>query len=146
MNYAVHSLSDEEVTIADWLARSESLHRVLRPGLPRDYQAYLRLMFSEGARMVVLHEAEVPKAIALYRVLHTTFSGRRFYVDDLVTVESERGRGYGAALLRWCEEAARTSGCDTFSLDSGVQRTAAHRFYFRHGLAITAFGFAKPLR
>lgn len=146
MGYSVHRLSDDEATISDWLARTESLHRVLRPDLPGDYQAYLRLMFSEGARMAVLHEAGVPKAVAVYRILHTTFNGRRFYVDDLVTVEQERGRGYGAALLQWCEDAARTDGCDTFSLDSGVQRAAAHRFYFRRGLAIMAFGFAKPLR
>ena len=146
MSYAIHRLSDDEATIADWLARSESLHRVLRPDLPRDYQAYLRLMFSEGAQMAVLHEAGAPKAVAVYRIQHTTFSGRRFYVDDLVTVENERGKGYGAALLRWCEDAARSQGCDTFALDSGVQRAAAHRFYFRQGMAIMSFGFAKPLR
>jgi GNAT superfamily N-acetyltransferase len=102
-------------------------------------------MFSEGARMAVLHEAEMPKALAVYRIHHTTFSGRRFYVDDLVTLEHERGNGYGAALLQWCEEAARTQGCESFGLDSGVQRAAAHRFYFRQGMAITAFSFAKPL-
>lgn len=146
MSYAVHRLSDDEATMADWLARAEPLHRALRPNLPREYQAYLRLMFSEGAQMAVLHEAETPKAIAVYRIHHTTVSGRRLYVDDLVTAEEERGRGYGAALLLWCEETAREHGCDAFSLDSGVQRAAAHRFYFRHGLTINAFAFAKPLR
>lgn len=145
MRYAVHSLCDEEATIADWLVRTEPLHRVLRPDLPLEYQAYLRLMFSEGAQMAVLHEAEVPKAVAVYRIHHTTFNGRRFYIDDLVTAEDERGKGYGAALLRWCEDAARTRGCDMFTLASGVQRAAAHRFYFRQGLSIVAFGFAKPL-
>ena len=141
----VHRLQDDEATVADWLRRSERLHRTLRPALPTDYEDYLRRMFSEGAQMAVLHEAEMPKAVAVYRIQYTTFGGRRCYVDDLVTVENERGKGYGAALLQWCEDRARQSGCDTFALDSGVQRAAAHRFYFRHGLAIMSFGFSKPL-
>lgn len=145
MNHAVHLLQDDEPLIAAWLERSERLHRSLRPALPIDYEGYLRRMFSEGAQMAVLHEAETPKALAVYRIQHTTFNGRRFYVDDLVTMENARGKGYGAALLKWCEDVARTQGCDTFSLDSGVQRAAAHRFYFKHGLTIMAFGFAKPL-
>jgi GNAT superfamily N-acetyltransferase len=131
--------------MAEWLAQTESLHRQLRPALPIEYQAYMRLMFSEGAHMVVLHEAAVPKAIAVYRIHQTTYCGRRFYIDDLVTIETERSRGFGAALLHWCEEEARAKGCDTFTLDSGVQRMAAHRFYFRHDMAITAFNFSKSL-
>ena len=95
--------------------------------------------------MAVLHEAKAPKALAVYRILHTTFNGRRFYVDDLVTVEGERGRGYGSTVLRWLEDQARANGCHIFALDSGVQRAAAHRFYFRQGMSIMAFGFAKPM-
>ena len=36
-------------------------------------------------------------------------------------------------------------GCPALSLDSGIQRARAHRFYFREGLAITTFGFTKSL-
>ncbi len=146
MSDSIHIVSNDTATIGDWLIRTEPLHRVLRPDLPTDYQAYLRLMFSEGAKMAALHEAGVPKALAVYRILHTTFSGRRFYVDDLVTVEGERGRGYGSTVLQWLEDQARANGCQTFSLDSGVQRAAAHRFYFRQGMSIMAFGFSKSLR
>ena len=143
---SIHIVSDDEATITDWLTRTEPLHRTLRPDVPSDYQAYLRLMFSEGAKMAVLHASGVPKALAIYRILHTTFNGRRFYVDDLVTVEHARGRGYGSTVLRWLEDQARANFCHTFSLDSGVQRAAAHRFYFRQGMSIMAFGFAKPIR
>jgi GNAT superfamily N-acetyltransferase len=143
---SIHIVSDDEATLTDWLMRTEPLHRVLRPDLPTDYQTYLRLMFSEGAKMAALHEAGVPKALTVYRILHTTFNGRRFYVDDLVTVEGERGRGYGSTVLRWLEDQARENGCQAFALDSGVQRSAAHRFYFRQGMSIMAFGFSKSLR
>ena len=131
--------------IAVWLRRSERLHRTLRPALPADYEGRLRQMFSEGARMAILHLSDAPKALAVYRIHHTTFQGLRFYLDDLVTDEGERGRGLGTALLDWCVAKARAERCDTFALDSGVQRAAAHRFYFRHGLTVTSFGFTKAL-
>lgn len=146
MNEAVHVLQDDEATITAWLRRSEPLHRVLRPSLPADYEGYLRRMFLEGAQMAVLHDAGEPRALAVYRMHHTTFQGRRFYLDDLVTDEKQRGQGLGAALIDWCEAKARAEQCDTFALDSGVQRAAAHRFYFRHGFTVGSFGFSKNLR
>lgn len=86
--------------------------------------------------MAVMPSFEETKALAVYRIHQTTFQGRRFYLDDLVTGEEERGQGLGATLLDWCVTRARTERCDTFALESGVQRTAAHRFYLRHGLEI----------
>ena len=146
MHDVVHLLQDDGTTVSAWLRRCERLHRTLRPDLPADYEPYLRLMFSEGARMAVLHRCEEPKALAVYRIHHTSFQGRRCYVDDLVADEGQRGQGLGATLLDWCVAKARSERCDTFALDSGVQRAAAHRFYFRHGLTIASFGFVKPLR
>ena len=99
-----------------------------------------------SARMAVLPEFNRPKALAVYRIHHTTFQGLRFFVDDLVTEEAARGQGFGSALLDWCVGKARAGRCDTFALDSGVQRTAAHRFYFRHGLVIRSFAFSKDIR
>lgn len=142
---AVHLLQDDPATIGEWLRRAERLHRTLRTALPADYDGYLRRMFGEGAQMAVLHVSGEPKALAVYRIHHTTFQGLRFYLDDLVTDEGERSRGLGAALLDWCAAKARTERCETFALDSGVQRAAAHRFYFRQGLTIASFGFTKPV-
>ncbi len=139
--HAVHRLDDDPATCGDWLRRAEPLPRTLRPHLPAEYEGYLRTMFAEGAAMAVLHHSGAPRALAVYRMQHTTFHGLRFYLDDLVTDAAARGQGLGGALLDWCIRTAREAGCDTFALDSGVQRAAAHRFYFRHGLTIGSFGF-----
>jgi GNAT superfamily N-acetyltransferase len=106
----------------------------------------MRQMFKEGAEMVTLMKNSEAKSLAVYRCHHTTFHGFRFYLDDLVTDESERGRGYEQKIISWCEARARERGCDTFDLESGVQRPMTHRFYFREGLTIFAFGFTKPVR
>lgn len=127
------------------IGRSEGLHRQLRPQLPEAYRGHLEDMLREGARLTVLFEGEEPRSLAVWRTHLSTYAGRRFHVDDLVTDEHARSRGFGGKLLSWLEGRARELGCDTFALDSGVQRGAAHRFYFRAGLAILSFGFAKPL-
>jgi GNAT superfamily N-acetyltransferase len=128
------------------LSAAAALHRSFRPNLPSDYEGYMRRMFAEGAGMVVATVDGVVKSIAVYRCHHTTFHGLRFYVDDLVTCESDRGKGYGRTVLAWCEQRARERRCDSFDLESGVQRPRTHQFYFREGLTIFAFGFSKPLR
>jgi GNAT superfamily N-acetyltransferase len=72
-------------------------------------------------------------------------SGRTLYVDDLVTDETRRSRGYGKAMLDWLQTHARDAGCATFSLDSGTHRQEAHAFYFRERMRITSLHFAKKL-
>ena len=48
-------------------------------------------------------------------------------------------------LLDWLAEEAKEHGCGQLHLDSGVQRRDAHRFYFREGMGITSFHFAKEV-
>jgi GNAT superfamily N-acetyltransferase len=75
------------------------------------------------------------------------FSGRTLYVDDLVTNENTRSRGYGGQLLTWVAKQAKAEGCGRLTLDSGVEKMHAHRFYHRMGMAITAhhFTWLRPL-
>jgi len=128
-----------------WLARAEAVHRQLRPHLPQDYADKMRSVFAQGGRMIVAVEGEAVRGLAVYRVYENTFDGRFMYVDDLVTDEAQRSKGTGRALLNWAEARARKLECARLTLDSGVQRQAAHRFYFREGYAITSFHFAKTL-
>jgi GNAT superfamily N-acetyltransferase len=139
-------VSDDLDRYGGYLSSAAELHRTLRPNLPVDYETYMRRMFDEGAEMAILTVQGQIKSLAVYRCHHTTFHGFRFYVDDLVTEEGQRGQGFGRKILAWCETRARQRGCDTFDLESGVQRPRTHQFYFREGLTIFAFGFTKPLR
>jgi GNAT superfamily N-acetyltransferase len=137
--------SDGSVVEAAWLARAEPVHRQLRTSLPADYAARLRAVFANGARMSVATEQAAVRGVALWRVIENTHEGRRLYVDDLVTDEAHRSRGVGRALLQHLERHARNLQCDVLALDSGTQRTEAHRFYFREGMVIPSFCFRKNL-
>ena len=131
---------------AGWLEKSESVHRQLRPQLPAAYAARMREIFAAGGRMaVVVTDGEVV-SVAVWRLIEDTNTGRRVYVDDLVSDAARRSKGAGRLLLNWLEDKARHLGCAALTLDSGVQRHDAHRFYFREGMTILAYSFRKALK
>jgi GNAT superfamily N-acetyltransferase len=104
-----------------------------------------RQMVDEKWRLAYIEDGEKVAAVAGFRLLECLSSGKTLYVDDLVTAEDRRSQGFGRRLMAWLERQAGEQGCATFSLDSGTQRTGAHRFYFRQGLPIVGFHFAKKL-
>jgi GNAT superfamily N-acetyltransferase len=139
------SITDDrrEVALPGWLARAEGVHRQLRPKLPADYPAKMRLVFAQGGEMCVAAVGEEVAGLAVFRVFENTHVGARFYVDDLVTDERRRSGGIGRALVAWLEAQARSRGCPGLDLESGTHRTGAHRFYFREGFVIPSFSFRK---
>ncbi|MBN8474215.1 GNAT family N-acetyltransferase [Sulfuritalea sp.] len=136
---------DGSLVEQEWLSRAEPVHRQLRDGLPADYAGRLRVVFANGGRMSVATEAQAVRGVAVWRLIENTYEGRRLYVDDLVTDAAHRSRGVGRALFHHLERHARNLQCDVLALDSGTQRTGAHRFYFREGMVIPAFCFRKNL-
>jgi GNAT superfamily N-acetyltransferase len=130
---------------APWLERAEAVHRELRTALPADYRTKMQRVFTGGGRMVVAAEGDAVCGLAVWRVHENTAIGVHLYVDDLVTAEARRSLGVGHALMQWLEQRARELACAALVLDSGTQRTRAHRFYFREGLAVVCFNFSKDL-
>jgi GNAT superfamily N-acetyltransferase len=127
------------------LRQGEALHRQFRPHIPGDYLAHLRAMAGEGAGVMQLVDADEVCAIAVWRTYLTTYCGRRFEIDDLVTAEHRRSKGHGATLMRALDAKARALSCDVVMLTSATWRTQAHRFYLRERFTIGAFLFARPL-
>ena len=81
--------------------------------------------------------------LAVYRWHENSYDGMKFYIDDLVTDDARRSEGVGHGLIEHLEAVAREVGADGLVLDSGTQRTQAHKFYFREGFVIPAFNFKK---
>lgn len=135
-----------EAVTEEEVAATYPVLRELRPHLPEEgYPDRVRRMRESGYRLAaVIGEGEA-RAVAGFRVQEFLAWGRLLYVDDLVTAEESRSRGYGKMLLDWLETEARERGCEQLHLDSGVQRAAAHRFYFREGMGIASFHFARTL-
>jgi GNAT superfamily N-acetyltransferase len=97
----------------------------------------------EGYRVAAVFEDGEPRAVAGYRLLTNMISGLHMYVDDLVTAERWRSHGYGRRLNEYLVDLARSKGCRSIQLDSGVHRGDAHRFYFREQYRVTSFHFGR---
>ena len=142
-------MSDVKIAQGDAdIARCFAVMRQLRPHLKDEAEFIARVrqqMAEDHFSLVYVEDGGTVAALAGFRIQNFLHSGKTLYVDDLVTNEASRSKGFGETLLAWMENHARQQGCETFSLDSGTQRTGAHKFYFRHGLLITAFHFAKKL-
>jgi GNAT superfamily N-acetyltransferase len=130
------------------LRRCHAVMRQLRPHLEQE-DAFIaqvrRQMAQERWRLAFVEDQGEVVAVAGFRLLECLATGKTLYVDDLVTSEGRRSKGHGETLMQWLETHAGKLGCQTFSLDSGTQRTGAHKFYFRMGMTIPSFHFAKKL-
>jgi GNAT superfamily N-acetyltransferase len=130
----------------DELVRCFPVMSELRPHLSADeFVPRIRRMEAGGFLLAYLARDGRVHAVAGYRYVDFLFSGLTLCVDDLVTASAERSRGCGAVLFRWLQTEARTHGCTALTLDSGVQRTEAHRFYFRERMSIQGYHFSAGL-
>ena len=131
-----------QVAGSEWLTRAEGIHRQLRPHLPSDYKEKMTRVLAD-ARMALAVEGDEVLGLAVYRWHENTYDGLKFYIDDLVTDEACRSKGVGHTLMAHLEARARKLGASGLVLDSGTQRTQAHKSYFREGFVIPAFNFKK---
>jgi GNAT superfamily N-acetyltransferase len=119
----------------------------LRPHLDAEtFVERVRRQQSQGYRLACVRDDERVTAVAGFRIHDSLAWGRHMYVDDLVTADDVRSRGYGQELFDWLVEFARGHGCDALHLDSGVQRFGAHRFYLRNRMQISSHHFGLDLR
>src|SRR5436190_2716650 len=133
-------------TAPEQIGRCCSVMRELRPHIKAiDFSARVLHQQKEGYQLLFLELDSVVRSVAGFRILNLLFSGRTLYIDDLVTHDSDRSRGFGAALFDWLVAYAKEQGCEYLTLDSGVQRFAAHRFYLNRGMDITSHHFQLKL-
>jgi len=125
------------------IAACYPLMRVLRPQLTSEAEFIerWRRQSEQGYAIVALWRAQRPVALAGFRVQENLVHGRFLYVDDLVTTESERRHGHGARLLDHLKAEGRALGCRKLVLDTALENTLAHRFYYRQGLLAMSLRF-----
>lgn len=124
---------DEDAVRQCWCAFKE-----LRPHLTEaEFLRRWRRQSEEGYRIVYLKSDIGVVAAAGFRILNTMAWGKIVYLDDLVALASEHGRGWGSCLLQWLQETARQNECNGgVHLDTGFHRFAAHKAYLRNGFRL----------
>jgi len=138
-----------QITLATTDAEINACYPVmqeLRPHINEaEFLPRVRTQEVEGYRLVALHDAEGPVAVAGFRINTNLVCGRFLYVDDLVTLPDQRSKGHGAALLNWLRGYGRELGCQQLELDSGLHRVEAHRFYEHERVVKAGYHFAQRL-
>ena len=115
----------------------------LRPKIPREafVNRVQELAAATGLTLAYLDDGGI-KAVAGYRISDWLAGGRYLEIEDLVTADGERSRGYGGILFDWVVDLAKRSGCLQVRLLSHVRRVDAHRFYERKGMTREAYYFS----
>ena len=125
-------LTDSEIVAAFPLMSS------LRDRVREDsFLSEIRRQQIEGYRLFGAFEGERVVALAGVRRTHTLARGEHLFVDDLVTLADERGKGRGKALMSWLAARCAREGIPRIHLDS---RSTAKGFYEKIG-----FSFATSL-
>src|SRR5437879_4753185 len=99
-------MKNSQITIANTPAQIRRCHPVMRQLRPlfQDPEHFVERVLRQQKQRYLLAFLEFDGevcAIAGYRFLESLFSGKFLYVDDLVTREGDRSRGFGGELLDW---------------------------------------------
>ena len=122
------------------------LYQELRPHRSLDYiKNILQISYREGYTTIYIENNDKIAAIAGFRILNMLYSGKTLYVDDLITDSACRHKGYARQLLDWLTNYCIEGNIETFSLDSGFQRTKAHKLYLNNNFEITDLHFEKKI-
>jgi GNAT superfamily N-acetyltransferase len=131
----------------DELAACFPVISALRPELKSAAEWVERAMdmAADGYRVLAVWIGHRVLALAGYRTTENLSHGHFLYVDDLVTATDQRGKGWGAAMLKELSIIAIDVGCQRLVPDTAATNTDARRFYKREGLLDVAVGFVRPL-
>ncbi len=99
----------------------------------------------EGYEIIAAYEQEEVVACIGFRFLTTLAWGKILYIDDLITKEKTRGKGYGKILLDHAIQIARERLCQEVHLDTGYARHAAHKVYLKQGFEFNCHHLALKL-
>jgi GNAT superfamily N-acetyltransferase len=129
------------------IARCFAVMQQLRPHLVEsEFVGVIRHQETTGFLLALLEDAGgTVRAVAGYRYLDNLASGHVLYVDDLVTDAESRSAGFGKVMFDWLVGQARIAQCQCLTLDSGVQRFDAHRFYLTNRMIISSHHFRLAL-
>lgn len=108
-------------------------------------ERYLSMYEGANYRIITLTVGDDVRAAAGFRWIENLFCGSSLYIDDLVTADAWRSKGYGGVLVKYLEDVAVSIGANAIRLDSAIHREEAHRFYERNGFEFTSKHFMRVL-
>lgn len=142
MTVAIKQLTTQQ----EWMEAYYVLVQLRTELTVEKYLQLLKEMTQDGYLLFALYENTNIVAVAGLSWRVNFYSERHIFVYDLVTDEKYRSLGYGEILLHYLHKWGKENGAHYIALESGIQRTSAHRFYEdRLGYEKWCFSFRKAL-
>jgi len=136
----------ELTTESEWRRAFPVVSQLRQDLTEKQYLESLREMRTEGYRLFALFDSDELVAVAGVCVRTNFYNGRHLFVYDLVTREGRRSEGHGSHLMQFLEDWARERDCESMTLESGLWREDAHRFYEEKlGMETFCYTFKKEL-
>jgi GNAT superfamily N-acetyltransferase len=73
------------------------------------------------------------------------YSGKQLEIDNVIVASKYQSKGYGARFIELMEKWSREQGCKTLELNTYLNNSRSHKFYFTQGFKILGFHFYKDL-
>lgn len=132
----------------DDLAGLLELYRALNPA-DRDMSAeeadtaFAAILAQPGLSIFLATDGEDAVATATLQIVPNLTRAARPYalIENVVTLENRRGRGYGRAVVRHAVDAALAANCYKVMLLTGRQNPEVHAFYESCGFVQNKTGF-----
>ncbi|AQS61162.1 hypothetical protein AGRHK599_LOCUS1930 [Rhizobium rhizogenes] len=124
------------------------LYRALNPSDPaltadEANAAFSAMLGQPGLTVFLAMDGENPVATATLQIVPNLTRAARPYafIENVVTLETRRGLGYGRAVVRHAVEAAFAANCYKVMLLTGRERPEVHAFYKSCGFVQNKTGF-----
>lgn len=132
---------------ASHIPRIAELTQKLNPSIPLPkLKSYLKEMFPMDRYYCFgLFCNDVLIGVSSAWVTVRLYSGKQLELDNVVIDENYRGQGLGKQFLDWIENWAKEHDCNNVELNTYVQNSASHKFYYANGYNILGFHFVKKL-
>lgn len=129
------------------LERCFPVMKELRPHL--NVQEYLEIYrhahAMDGYEIVAMEQDGQIVAVMGYRILYDFVRGRHLYIDDLVSTEKLRSKGFGAALLKHAEVISKDLNCKSMRLCAVLENEPGIKFYEKNHWTKRAYAFTKKV-
>jgi GNAT superfamily N-acetyltransferase len=131
----------------DEIAQAFDAFVELRPHLTNQhiFVAQVIEQQKEGYEMIAILKGDEVVTCIGFRMMTMLAWGKILYIDDLITKEIYRGKGYGKILLDLATKIAKDNECDQVHLDTGYGRHAAHRVYLNQGFELHCHHLVRKL-
>ena len=73
------------------------------------------------------------------------YSGKQLEVDNVIIDSRVQSKGYGKIFFSKIEQWAKQNNCETIELNTYLQNSRSHKFYYNLGYSVHGFHFCKKL-